>query len=66
MKTTAQFRRLEDRLEPYGDEVASVVRKVLFEEQRKLGLKNPKDIMIQIQRIIDETAGDEPAPEGET
>src|SRR4051794_7827112 len=59
MKTAEQFRRLEDRLTAYGPDVASVIKRVLFEEQRKLGLKNPKDIVTIVERIIDESAADE-------
>jgi len=58
VKSASQFQRLEDRLPQYGDDVAAVIRKVLLEEQRKLGLKNPRDIVTLIERIIDEAVVD--------
>lgn len=55
MKSGAQIKTLEERLDAYDPDVAQVVRRVLFEEQRKLGLKNPKDIVTLIEKIIDES-----------
>jgi hypothetical protein len=60
MKSGAQFQTLEDRLPAYGPEVAGVIRRVLFEEQRKLGLKNPKDIVTLIEKIIDDVVAEDP------
>jgi hypothetical protein len=55
---SSKFKRLEDRLSAYGPDVAAVIRRVLLEEQRKLGLKNPRDIVTIIERVIDEAATD--------
>ena len=48
--------RLEDRLKAFDDEIAEVIRRVLYEEQRRLGLKSPKDIQGAIEDIIEEVA----------
>jgi len=58
MKSASKFQRLEDRLPQYGPEVATVIRRILFEEQRKLGLKNPRDIVTIIEGVIDEAVAE--------
>ena len=56
MKSASQFKRLEDRLSGYGPDVALVIRKVLFEEQRKLALRSPRDITSFIEKTVEEAA----------
>lgn len=58
MKSASQFKRLEDRLSDYGPDVAFVIRKVLFEEQRKLGLKLARDISSFIEKAIEDAVED--------
>ena len=65
MKSGAQIKTLEERLDAYEPDVAQVVRRVLFEEQRKLGLKNPKDIVTLIEKIIDDSVVKDPEEGGE-
>ena len=51
-----EFRRLEDRLAGYEADVAEVIRRVLYEEQRRLGLKSPRDIQNAIEEIVEEVS----------
>ena len=51
-----ESRRLEDRLQAFDDQVAEVIRRVLYEEQRRLGLKSPKDIQGAIEDIVEDIA----------
>ena len=54
MKSASQFKRLEERLAEYGPDVAIVIRKVLFEEQRKLALRSPRDITSFIEKTVED------------
>jgi hypothetical protein len=60
VKSGAQLRTLDERLAAYQPDVAQVIRRVLFEEQRKLGLKNPRDILTLIGRIIEDSVVEDP------
>jgi hypothetical protein len=60
MKSGAQIKTLEERLTAYQPDVAQVIRRVLFEEQRKLGLKNPRDIVTLVEKIIDDSVVEDP------
>jgi capsid protein len=55
VKSGAQLKTLEERLPAFGPDVAEVIRRVLYEEQRKLGLKIPRDIVTLVEGIVDET-----------
>jgi hypothetical protein len=57
VKGQKQAKSLEDRLANYPPDEAAVIKQVLYQEQRKLGLKNPKDIVNLIEGIIDEVVG---------
>ena len=56
----SKIQRLEDRLAGYEPDVAQVIRIVLFEEQRRLGLKSPKDIMSVIESAIEGAVAEAP------
>jgi hypothetical protein len=58
VRSHAKFPTLEERLPAYGSDVAQVIRRVLYEEQRKLGLKNPKDIVTLVEKIIEDAVTD--------
>jgi hypothetical protein len=59
VKNPGQFKKLEDRLAAYDPDVATVIRRVLYEEQRKLALKNPRDIVSLVEKAIDEAVLDD-------
>lgn len=63
MPESTKFQRLDERLASYDSDVATVIRLVLFEEQRRLGLKSPKDIQGAIEQAI-EAALAERGPSG--
>lgn len=65
MREPRRIQRLEDRLSAYDEDVANVIRLVLLEEQRRLGLRNPRDVITDIERIIEQAVSDSPAEKHE-
>ncbi len=63
MSERSKSQRLDDRLLAYEPDVAKVIHAVLLEEQRRLGLKSPKDIVTQIEAAIEAAVADHPEPE---
>ena len=53
MTQPSKSQRLDDRLTAYDPDVAKVIRTVLYEEQRRLGLKSPKDIVTVVEQAIE-------------
>ena len=63
MSELSKSQRLEDRLSAYEHDVAQVIRVVLFEEQRRLGLKSPKDIVTVVEAAIEAAVAERPNSE---
>jgi hypothetical protein len=56
----SKSQRLDDRLDDYDPDVAGVIRLVLLEEQRRLGLKSSKDIVSVIEAAIEAAVVEDP------